>query len=262
MIDIQSASNPQFRLWLRLLQSARLMRREGVTLAEGPHLLDAALHAGVMPAGLIVRGRDLPGPEVIQLMDRVDASVPRWRLAASLFDQLSPVEHGSGLLSLLAIPDEPVLQPLAADMIYLDGVQDPSNVGAILRTAAAAGVRYVLCSEGTANPWSPKVLRAAMGAHFQLQVCLHVSVEQARQVLRGPWLVAQAHDAVDLWQLDLRKPALGWILGSEGAGPSPQAVAMATQAVTISCSGWVESLNVAAAAAVCLFERRRQLNTV
>jgi TrmH family RNA methyltransferase len=261
MIDIQSSANPQFKSWLRLVQASRQIRRAGMTLAEGAHLLAAALDAGIQPLGVIWRGQTVPGAELTALLKRLAAPVPQWQLAPALFDQLSPVEHGSGLLALLPVPSTPLPVQLAQDMLYLDGVQDPGNVGAILRTAAAAGVRHVLCAEGTALAWTPKVLRAAMGAHFQLALYEQVSVDQARDALSGTWLVAQAHQATDLWQLTWPAGAVGWIFGSEGAGPRPDTAAMADQAVTISCSGLVESLNVAAATAVCLFERRRRLQT-
>jgi TrmH family RNA methyltransferase len=143
-------------------------------------------------------------------------------------------------------------------MVYLDGVQDPGNVGALIRTAAAAGVRHVLASEGTAALWSPRVLRAAMGAHFRIGLHERVTPAQLPGVLEGDWFAAVAHDGSALWQAPLIGPALGWIFGAEGCGPSAQALAVARRQVRINTATAVESLNVGAAAAVCLFERLRQ----
>jgi TrmH family RNA methyltransferase len=116
----------------------------------------------------------------------------------------------------------------------------------------------VLASEGTAALWSPRVLRAGMGAHFRIGLHERVRPEQLPGVLAGAWIVAVAHGAPALWQAELRAPALGWIFGAEGNGPSAQSLAVAQRRVCIPTSAAVESLNVGAAAAVCLFERLRQ----
>jgi TrmH family RNA methyltransferase len=255
---IASAANPRFREWLRIAGSARALRESGLTLAEGLHLAQAALEARTPVAGLVLR-QGARHTEVEFLQARFDSALPRWELAAPLYERIAPVEQGAGILLLLPVPAPALPRALAADMLYLDGVQDPGNVGALLRSAAAAGVRHVLAGPGTAALWAPRVLRAAMGAHLRLNLYEHVEPAQLAGVLDGPWFAAVAHGGRSLWDAPLEATALGWILGGEGAGLSPEALARAQEQVVIPTSGAVESLNVAAAGAVCLFERRRRV---
>lgn len=221
------------------------------------HLAQAAQAAGVPVEAIVLRqgGADA---QVRSVLAGFDAAIDRYELPAGLYDRIAPVEQGLGLLLVLPLPSASVPQGVAADMLYLDGVQDPGNVGALVRIAAAAGVRHVLASAGTAALWSPRVVRAGVGAHFHVGLHEHVGVEQLAQALRGEWLVAVAHDAPSLWEAPLAAPALGWIVGAEGNGPSVQALALAQRRVRIPLAPAIESLNVAAAAAVCLFERCRQ----
>jgi TrmH family RNA methyltransferase len=255
---IRSDANPQFRAWLRLSAGARELRAQGRTLAEGLHLAQAALAAALPVEAVLVRG-GCSHPQVHELVDRVAGHVPRWELAAALYDRIAPVQNGVGLMLVLPLPEARLPQRADADMVYLDGIQEPGNAGALIRTAAAAGVRHVLAAEGTAALWSPRALRAGMGAHFRVTLHERVAPQDLPQALDGRWLAAVAHDAPSLWDADLGAGALGWIFGSEGAGPGAGALAAASGRVRIPAHSAVESLNVAAAAAVCLFERRRRL---
>jgi TrmH family RNA methyltransferase len=254
---IASPANPRFREWLRIATTPRAVRAAGLTLAEGLHLAQAALQAGTPVQGLVLR-QGARHPEVDGLQGQFDPALPRWELAPPLYERIAPVEQGAGILLLLPVPQPPLPHALAADMLYLDGVQDPGNAGALLRSAAAAGVRHVLAAEGTAALWAPRVLRAAMGAHFRLHLYEHVAPARLAQALDGPWVAAVAHGGQPLWVAPLDGPAIGWILGGEGAGLSPAALAQARWQVGIPTSAAVESLNVAAAGAVCLFERLRR----
>jgi TrmH family RNA methyltransferase len=256
--SITSETNPHFRQWLRICSAARAVRAAGQTLAEGLHLAQAALTAGVAVQGIVLR-RGASHAQIEPLLGAFAASVPRWELSAPLYDRIAPVEQGSGLILVLPVPE--IALPLGAtvDMVYLDGVQDPGNVGTLIRTAAAAGARHVLASEGTAALWSPKVLRAGMGAHFGVGLHERVQPGQLRAVLSGDWVVAVAHEAPSLWQAQLGDQALGWIFGAERGGPSAAALAAADRRIRIPTHAAVESLNVGAAAAVCLFERLRQI---
>jgi TrmH family RNA methyltransferase len=137
------------------------------------------------------------------------------------------------------------------------GVQDAGNVGTILRSAAAAGVVDVLLGPGCAGAWTMKVLRAAQGAHFSLQIREQADLLAAVRASAVMSVATVACEGQDLYQLDLSGPVL-WLLGSEGAGLSPSLRAAAGAAITIPIAAATESLNVAATAAVCLFEARRQ----
>jgi len=254
---LTSDSNPQFRRWLRLATTPRAVRELGQTLAEGLHLA-AAIGQSQWPVTAALVRRGASGEAIERALSPLSANTERFELAAALYDRLSAVEHGAGLT--LVIPVDRAPQPVASreDLIYLDGIQDPANVGAVLRTAAAAGIVHVLCAPSTAAAWSPKALRAAMGAHFRIRISEAVEPEALGGALAGTWIGAVVRDAPSLWSCELPAQAVGWAFGSEGGGLSAAALERCALRVSIPMSREVESLNVGAAAAVCLFERRRR----
>ncbi len=256
MKSISSDANAYFRRWLRISSSPRAVRASGLTLAEGIHLAQSAI-AAQMPIDALVLRKGIDTKPLEAVLAQLP-QVPAFELSAALYDRIAPVELGAGLLLVLPIPVEPPQQRCASDLVYLDGVQDPGNVGAIIRTAAAAGIGRVMASPGTAALWAPKVLRAAMGAHFRLHLHERVNADALERWLAGTWVAAVAHDAPSLWQQDLGASAVGWVFGAEGSGPSQQAMAACKLRVRIPANSAVESLNVGAAAAVCLFERARR----
>lgn len=255
MKRIASTANPQYKAWLKLARDPRAVRQQRQTLAEGAHLAEAALAAGAAIDGVLLRAGSDSRPRDA-LLARL-AHLPAVELAAPLFDALGLVEHGIGLALLLPVPAEST-HDLGGDALYLDGVQEPGNAGALLRVAAAAGVRHVLAGPATTALWAPKVLRAAQGAHFILN--LREAVAPDRLAATGlRWIAATAAGGESLWQAALPPGPVGWVVGSEGQGVSPAAMAACAQRVAIPLACGVESLNVATAAAVCLFERRRRL---
>lgn len=255
MKHIASSANPQYKAWLKLARDPRAVRQQGMTLAEGAHLAEASLAAGASIAGVLLRaGSDSRQRDA--LLARL-AHLPAAELAASLFDAFGLVEHGIGLALVLRVPTQATGR-LDGDALYLDGVQEPGNAGALLRVAAAAGVRHVLAAPATTALWSPKVLRGAQGAHFLLDLRENIAADQLSAV-GGCWIATTPAGAESLWQSALPPGPIGWVVGSEGRGVSPAALAACTRRVAIPLAPGVESLNVATAAAVCLFERRRRL---
>jgi TrmH family RNA methyltransferase len=178
-------------------------------------------------------------------------------LPDALYAALSQVEQGVGLL--FVIPTPAVLPParLQASAVLLDQLQDPGNLGSILRSAAAAGMTQIFCSADTTFAWSPKVLRAAMGAHFLLQIWENVDLAVLIDTAQIPVIATSSHVPTSLYALDLTQP-VAWLFGHEGQGVDAQLLARATQQVTIPQIGQIESMNVAASAAVCFFEQVRQ----
>ncbi len=265
MIAITSESNPSYRRWLRLATVPRAVREFGQTLAEGLHLAQAAGDAGFPVEAVLVRRGAAQGAVAAMVQALLCAraesggSPPCYEIAPALYDRIAPVERGAGLMLLVPVPRPERPHAAEEDLLYLDGVQDPGNVGTLLRTAAAAGIRHVLASANTAGLWAPKVLRSGMGAHFRIAIHEHVATHELPAMLRGEWIAAVAHDAAPLWEAELPvgRP-VGWILGGEGAGITAESLAVCARRVCIPTSGFVESLNVSAAAAVCLFERRRR----
>lgn len=263
MKAIASDANPSFRRWLRIATAPRAVRAAGQTLAEGLHLAQAAIAAAFpVDAVLVRRGAAGSGGPVDALLAALAGAGADpgavYELAPALYERLAPVEQGAGLMLVLPVPQSDLPRAAAVDLVYLDGVQDPGNVGALIRTAAAAGVGHVLAAPGTASLWAPRVLRAGMGAHLRIGLHEQVTAELLAGTLEGEWIAAVAHGARSLWRETLPPGPVGWIFGAEGSGPSPQALAASRRQVTIAASSAVESLNVAAAAAVCLFERLRR----
>jgi TrmH family RNA methyltransferase len=251
---VTSPDNPGFRAVRELVQSARERRRQGRSVLEGVHLCESWLAHHGAPAAAFASDAGLAHPEVAALLAR--HGIRPTVLADALFAELSTLQHGVGVAFVVDTP-RPALPPrIDADALYLDRIQDPGNVGTLLRSAAAAGIGRVITAPGTAWCWSPKVLRAGMGAHFGLSI--HEAV---------PWPTLHPRLGVDpigtrlaradaLWDADLRGPAL-WLFGNEGEGLSGEIASDVRRWVRIPQSRGVESLNVAAAAAVCLWRSPR-----
>jgi TrmH family RNA methyltransferase len=255
---ITSPDNPVVRRLRRLADSARACREAGRTLAEGLHVIEAALDARVEIVTLATRGS--PAGAVAALVERVlksSATARQIELGAALYDAISPVEHGLGVLAEIAIPASESALPAGADAVYLDAVQDPGNVGTLLRTAAAAGVRRVVTGAGCAYAWGPKVMRAAMGAHFALHITEDGDVAGVANDFRGTVIAADV-EGEDLYAAEWGRGPTLWLFGSEGQGLSREARAAARLRLRIPLAAPVESLNVSAAAAVCLFEQARR----
>lgn len=258
MKSITSRDNPLYKRLKALAGSTAQQRRSGQALLEGLHLASAYLDAGGQPDTCVVTESALLHDEGRGIVARLD-SARVYTLPDALFQQLSTLVHGVGMLLLVDRLVAIVPSTLQRSCLVLDGVQDAGNVGSILRSAAAAGIQDVFCAPGTVYAWSSKVLRAGMGAHFLLN--LYEEVEPMDFIGRfGPDLaiaMTDSHGASELYACDLTVP-VAWVFGNEGAGVSGVWRDAATLTITIPQPGGMESLNVAAAAAVCLFEQVRQ----
>ncbi len=251
---IRSRQNPLAKQLIKLAENRRERLKSRQTLLIGTHLVESALAANWPLEKLLVCEGEDSRPEIRQLLDT--ASMPTLMLERGLFAEIEQTPSTSGLLALSSIPDH-VAARQDGFCLLLEGVQDPGNVGSILRTAAAAGVDQVWLTPGCADIWSPKVLRAGMGAHFRLQLIERVTLEQLLPEFRGEIAVTTLEAASPLYDTDMRGN-LVLALGSEGGGVSESLLAQASRRLHIPMTDAVESLNVAAAAAICLFESRRQ----
>ena len=258
MSVLRSRDNPRVRRWLKLNRDARLRRKERRALIEGAHLVAAFLDAGGTPEVLMVSESGAQGGELAALVKR--AGKPATMLADTVFRSIADTETPVGIAAEIEIPRARTELAGSPDCVFLEGIQDAGNVGAILRSAAAFGVIDVVLGPGCADPWSPKVLRAGMGGHFQLRVAESddLAAEVAR--FRGRVACTVPRGGVALPEADLQGP-LAWIFGAEARGVSEALARHAKLKVTIPMPGGAESLNVAAAAAICLYERSRQLST-
>ncbi len=254
MKHLSSPDNALFKTLRALAHEAAAVRRLEQVWLEGIHLAAAALDAGLEPTALVCTDSGLAHPEIHALAQRVgDARVVL--LDPALWRALSAVGHGPQVGLLMRRP--PPATPRGGVTVVLDRVQDAGNVGTLLRTAAAAGAATVYCLRGCAGVWTPKVLRAGMGAHFALALLEDVRWEDIEPRLPRPLYATSGQGSRDLYQLDLRAD-LSWVFGNEGAGVDPAVLARCDAGVRIPQRVDVESLNVAAAAAVCLYEGLRQ----
>lgn len=254
--SISSRDNPLYKELRQLATSSQARRRAQRTLLDGVHLCAAYLSRCGLPALCVVGDSAQSHPEVSALLARC-AQTRCILLPDALFHALSQVEHGVDLLFVIDTPQPQPLGVLRDNAVLLDNLQDPGNLGSILRSAAAAGIAAVYCSPGTAFAWSPKVLRAGMGAHFGLEIHEQVDLAALLRAAAVPVLATSSHADARLYDVDLREP-VAWLFGHEGQGVSPDLLALATRRLAIPHLGEMESLNVAASAAICLFEQLRQ----
>jgi len=258
MKTISSRDNPFYKDLKQLATSSQARRKAGQTLLDGVHLCESWLDLKGAPLHCVVSEGALGNPEVAGIVARAESlRAPVTALPDALFGAISQVEHGVHVSFLVETPRPRQPDALGVSAVLLDGVQDPGNVGSILRSAGAAGIRQVYCSPGTAFCWSPKVLRAAMGAHFVLEIFENVDLAALVRGAKVPVLATSGYAAEQLYEVDLRQPA-AWVLGHEGQGVSDELLDLATRRVAVPHAGQVESLNVAACAAVCFFEQMRQ----
>lgn len=252
---VTSRDNPLYKRLRALAATSQARKKEGLSILDGVHLVEAYVQKCGVPALAAVSESGLKRAEVARLARACGAQV--LQLPDALFEAISAVVHGAGIVAAVATPQEPLPPTISEDCLLLDQVQDPGNMGSLLRTAAAAGVRRICCSPHTVYAWSPKVLRAGQGAHFSLSIVEGVALEDVIARLTVPLVATSSHAGTGLYQANLSGP-VAWLFGNEGAGVAPALLKRAGLQLAIPMPGGTESLNVAAAAAVCLFEMVRQ----
>lgn len=258
MSPLRSRDNPRVRRWHALAHDGAERRREKRALLEGAHLVRAYLDAGGRPVALVVSESGGAKPEIAALLRR--AALAPVTVADTVFRWMADAAAPAGLAAEITLPVAKAEIATARHAVFLDGVQDAGNVGAIVRSAAAFGVELAVLGRGCADAWSPKVLRAAMGGHFALGIAEVADLAAALAQFPGKRICAAPAGGVPPAALDLAG-ALAWIVGSEGRGVSAAVAAQATFTASIPLAPGSESLNVAAAAAVLFYERARQLST-
>jgi TrmH family RNA methyltransferase len=242
---LASRDNPLIKRLRLLANDTTAYRKQGQVWLEGEHLCAALLVRGLQPSLAVFTESFWPraDPALRQAAPRVH-TVPDALMAA-----ISGLESPAPMGFVWDLPHEVRVQPGVASVV-LDRLQDAGNVGSVLRSAAAMGFGQVLAIKGTAALWSPKVLRAGMGAHFALNLVEGLAVEEVT-ACRVPLLVTSSHEGDFLHRTRLPWPC-AWVLGHEGQGVNPALAQLAERSVRIAQPGGEESLNVAAAAAICL----------
>ena len=257
---ITSRDNPVYKHLRKLADNARERKSSGLTLLEGVHLIEAYLQTQGEPQLMIIpEGKSsLEASNLMQHLVDVDTIM----LPTLMFADLTPVTSSSGIMALIPVPE--VTLPETVDFaLLIEGIQDPGNLGSMLRTAAAAGVQVAYLTKGCTDAWSPKALRGGQGAQLVLPLIENVDAVEVVQQFAGKTL-ALTMQGGSLYEQPLRDPVL-FAVGNEGAGISADlqqavqtciSIPMAHQGILA-----LESLNAAAATAIALFECRRQRMT-
>lgn len=256
MKSIASRDNAAFKAMLKLVSNAAERRKSGLSVIDGPHLLAAFLESGHQPEVLMVSAAGLADREVARLVERCPHA-RLTRLSDALFEAISTVESPTGVIASVRTPASRPASPDAKLVLLLDDIQDPGNVGTLLRSAAAAGAEHVLLSPGCAFAWSPKVLRAAMGAHFIVNVVERADLAAYVSAFKGASIALAGDGDRSIYEVDLRTP-VAILVGNEGAGLSAGLRAAASIRARIPMASRIESLNAAAAGTIALFEASRQ----
>jgi TrmH family RNA methyltransferase len=260
MQRVTSRHNDRVNEARRLAQSSRDRRKLGRCILEGEHLVRVYVDRVGPPETLIVADWALDHPAIAGVVRDVPAARVI-QVPPTVFAEIAVLPIDVGVLAVIETPRHDVV-PLPRLALMLEDLQDPGNVGTILRTAAAAGADQVLLSKHCAFAWSPKVLRAGQGAHFLTRIAEDVDLPSWTAAFRaggGRVLALDAHAGQGLFDADIAFP-LAIAVGNEGAGLSGALREAADARVSIPMPGGAESLNAAAAVAVALFECvRREL---
>lgn len=247
IVTITSRSNPLIVRLRKLAGDTAAYRKHGEVWIEGEHLCRAFVAKGGVPSQALIAEPAWQDADLRALASAADAVAI---VPPSVMSGVSALESAAPIAFAIPWAGAGVLRP-AVPSVVLDRVQDAGNVGSILRSAAAFGVVQVVALAGTAALWSPKVIRAGQGAHFALN--LVEAVETTALDALGVPLVATSSHAADVLDAAAVPRPCAWVFGHEGQGVGPDLLARCAITFRIEQPGGQESLNVAAAAAICLY---------
>ncbi|QJR09994.1 23S rRNA (guanosine-2'-O-)-methyltransferase RlmB [Usitatibacter rugosus] len=256
MKAVTSRDNAAFKAMAKLAASTSERKRRGLTVLDGAHLVAAFLDSGREVDSLMVSAPALQRPEIERLVDRVPGSRVTV-VSEALFKVLSTVDSATGMIAAAETPAGHSVPPDADLVLVLEGIQDPGNVGTLLRSAAAAGAGHAVLSKDCAFAWSLKTIRAAMGAHFALNIIEGIDLVAFLESFRGTAVALTGESKRSLYDVDLRGP-VALLVGNEGSGLTPEVRGHATFTASIPMPGKMESLNAGVAGSLALFEAVRQ----
>ncbi len=257
MKKITSAQNPLVKKLVQLSEKQSFRNKQKMTIIEGAHLTAEWLKRFGVPDFCVISSSSKRSEEVegiIQKCEELNTEIIE--LEAKIYSKISPVIEGVGILFVVKIPENQCVD-FCEDVIILDRIQDPGNLGTILRSAVGFGVKQIICSKGTVSAWSPKVLRSGMGAHFKLQILENQDLNEVISKVETPIFATSLQAKKSIYDENFTIKT-AWIFGNEGAGVSSELLSKVKNQVIIPQVGEIESLNVAMAATVCLAEQARQ----
>ncbi len=257
---ITSSHNPKIQLVRSLLSRKQDRMKNSAFIVEGVRLTEEALRSGWKPQFILYSDALSPrGLEIIAEYRHQEIDIEQ--ISQSLMDSLGDTETSQGIIAILPMKSQP-FPPQWDFVIVADGVRDPGNLGTLLRTAVAAGAQAVFLTPGSVDAYSPKVVRAGMGAHFRLPIfqTTHTDLKNLCQFRSGgpaKIFIAESSGGHSCWEMDLRQP-LALVIGGEAEGASKLMREAADGMIHIPMPGESESLNAAIAAAILIFEVVRQ----
>lgn len=257
---LTSVQNPMVKQLAGLKEKKR-REATGLVLIEGVRFVEEALQAGTEIVQVVYSPRLTEGERGRQLLESVTrAKVSVLAVSEKVLAHVVDTGTPQGIAAAVRVPQVSLEQTASDFLLVVDGVQDPGNLGTIIRTALAAGAGGVVCTKGTVDAFNPKTLRSTMGAVFKLPVIQGIAGDQLIEWLacrKISLVVADAAGEEMYYEAELNPP-LALVIGNEGQGPSRLMLQRATRRVRIPLRGGVESLNAAVAAALLLFESARQ----
>ncbi len=237
---------------LRALRTRGERERQGLFLAEGDHLTGESIREGKAQYLLVAAGQEQ------RYAAHLNKGIPGYSISEKSLALLCDTRTPQGIVAVCALPPAPGLHTLGPRMVALNGVQDPGNVGTILRTMDAAGFTGMLMDTACADGYSPKALRASMGAAFRIPVRVADDLTRELEQLEGHSLLAATLDGMPFYQRSPVGQPLCLLIGSEGAGLAPEVASMATQRLRLPMPGGAESLNAAVAASIIIYDLLRE----
>lgn len=255
---IESSQNKLYKELKKLATNNAARVKAGKIVLEGAHVCQMFLQHKDAPEYCIVTDISLTDKEVANIVqDCQDKGARVLNVPDHLFRGLSSVDTGVSVLFFAAVPVQSTPAAISTSAVLIDRLQDPGNLGTILRSAAAAGITEVYCSGQTVAAWSPKVVRSAMGAHFALNIYEHQDLSAVIRDSKTPVVATSSYAPESIYESDLSGD-IAWLVGHEGQGVSDALLKLCNITVSIPHKGNIESLNVAVATSICLFEQLRQ----
>jgi RNA methyltransferase, TrmH family len=248
---ISSRGNQHFKHLKKLNESPRYRHEVQQTILDGMHLIESYAECFGSPDSIAL----IEGGNIDKIKSYLNEDTQVLEFPAGLFSEIAPVISPTGILASINIPhlEAPKKQNC---ILLLEDIQDPGNLGSILRSAGASGVDLVYLSDHCADLWSPKVLRGGQGAHFHLPCIEKVNFSDITKTFTGK-IFATTLSGKSIFQEDLKGP-VAFIFGNEGNGIHSETMRLTSHSIHIPMEKGIESLNVSAAVSICLYEKYRQ----
>lgn len=261
LVRIESSDNSRVKL-VRKLQNKKNRDAENKIVIEGINLVSEAVRRGIHPEFVMMSDAFDGGDFCEQL--KMDEDILVCELDAGIFNKITDADNGVGILAVidkkLLEPEDIMSLPAAANVLVLDRLQDPGNIGTMIRTAVATGYELIVCIKGTADVFSPKVLRATAGMIFDIPIVYVQDAAELRRLMTAldkRFVVTTVDGGRPYYEADLRT-GVALVIGNEGNGVSDEVLGLADVRVTIPMKGEIESLNAAVSAAILMYEAIRK----